>query len=47
MSEMMGEARPGWDWASPAGPFPQNGIGMTLAVLRTRGPSLPGALARR
>jgi DivIVA domain-containing protein len=22
-SGMMGKARPGWDWASPAGPFPE------------------------
>jgi hypothetical protein len=32
---MMGKVRPGWDWASPAGPFPERNLGMMLADVRT------------
>ena len=32
---MMVIVRPGWDWASPAGPFPERNLAMTQADVRT------------
>jgi hypothetical protein len=40
LSEMMREARPGWDWASPAGPLPRSVAPGSLAGFRVRASAL-------